>query len=147
MGFSLASYWQKKRVFFFLSCGWFIFCIGCSPAEDSPVKNISAFGKVEKSEALVVPKDLLDGEARFHTFCAKCHGTYAKGTQKGPPLVHKIYEPSHHGDGAFLRAATQGVRAHHWEFGNMPKIAGVTVEEVMGIVQYIRWLQRRAGVY
>ena len=54
----------------------------------------------------------------------------ARGTQQGPPLVHKIYEPSHHADFAFQRAAAQGVRAHHWKFGNMPKIESVTPDDV-----------------
>lgn len=42
-----------------------------------------------------------------------CHGENGRGTRVGPPLVHKIYEPSHHGDGAFGRAVRQGVVAHH----------------------------------
>ncbi|MBV1864502.1 MAG: cytochrome c, partial [Rhodobacteraceae bacterium] len=63
-----------------------------------------------------------------------------------PPLVHKIYEPSHHGDMSFLLAAQNGVRAHHWPFGNMPPVAGVTRGDVVGIVSYIRELQRENGI-
>ena len=37
-----------------------------------------------------------------------------------PPLVHKLYEPGHHSDMAFIMAAKNGVRSHHWRFGNMP---------------------------
>jgi hypothetical protein len=48
---------------------------------------------------------------------------------------------------AFQRAAAQGVRAHHWEFGNMPKIESVTPADVDQITQYVRWLQKQAGVY
>ena len=47
-----------------------------------------------------------DGATLFTTHCAGCHGVAASGTDKGPPLVHRIYEPGHHPDGAFLRAAT-----------------------------------------
>lgn len=93
-----------------------------------------------------VPAEYQRGEALFNTFCARCHGEHASGTQQGPPLVHKIYEPSHHGDAAFYRAAATGVRAHHWHFGNMPKIEGVTEEEVGEIIRYVRWLQRQAGI-
>ncbi len=59
-----------------------------------------------------------------------------------PPLVHKIYEPGHHADGAFLLAVSRGVRAHHWPFGDMPPVDGVSQEDVQKIVAYVRALQR-----
>ena len=90
--------------------------------------------------------ELQAGEAKFNAHCSACHGPQATGTQQGPPLVHKIYEPNHHGDAAFLRAAEFGVKAHHWEFGNMPKIDAVTPADVEQIIRYIRWLQRQAGI-
>lgn len=93
------------------------------------------------------PADVQVGEAKFNANCAVCHGARAVGTKQGPPLVHKIYEPNHHADVAFQRAAANGVRAHHWEFGNMPKIEGVTAEDVEHIIRYVRWLQREAGIY
>ncbi len=39
-----------------------------------------------------------------------------------------------------------GVKAHHWEFGNMPKIDAVTPADVDQIVKYVRWQQRQAGI-
>ena len=94
-----------------------------------------------------MPGEFQGGEAKFNANCASCHGKQAAGTDHGPPLVHKIYEPNHHGDPAFQRAAANGVKAHHWEFGNMPKIEGVTSEEVDQIVKYVRWLQKQAGIF
>jgi len=49
------------------------------------------------------------GEVAFNKNCAACHGQNAAG-QDGvaPPLVHPIYEPSHHGDQAFVMAAQRG---------------------------------------
>lgn len=99
-----------------------------------------------KPEVSNVPAEFQPGEKKFNTYCARCHGPQATGTDHGPPLVHKIYEPNHHGDAAFHRAAAGGVRAHHWQFGDMPKIEGVTSEDVDQIVKYIRWLQRQAGI-
>ncbi|HET8721299.1 MAG TPA: cytochrome c [Nitrospira sp.] len=93
-----------------------------------------------------VPAELQAGESKYNAHCSACHGPQAAGTQQGPPLVHKIYEPNHHGDAAFLRAAEFGVKAHHWEFGNMPKIEGVSPADVEQITRYIRWLQRQAGI-
>lgn len=87
------------------------------------------------------------GEASFNAKCASCHGINAAG-QDGvaPPLVHFIYEPGHHGDQAFLVAVQLGVRAHHWPFGNMPPVEGITETEVASIVTYVRALQRANGI-
>ena len=93
-----------------------------------------------------VPTELQAGEAKFNLHCSACHGPQATGTQQGPPLVHKIYEPNHHGDAAFLRAAEFGVKAHHWEFGNMPKIEAASPADVEQITRYVRWLQQQAGI-
>ncbi|MDC0136636.1 cytochrome c [Sulfitobacter sp.] len=87
------------------------------------------------------------GKIGFEAKCAACHGMNAAG-QDGvaPPLVHIIYEPGHHGDEAFQRAAAVGVRAHHWRFGDMPQVEGVTRADVTMIVTYIRELQRANGI-
>ena len=100
-----------------------------------------------KSAATPVPADLQPGEAKFNANCSACHGPGGMGTKQGPALVHKIYEPNHHGDAAFQRAAANGVRAHHWEFGNMPKIDTVTPDDVDQIIKYVRWLQKQAGIF
>ena len=93
-----------------------------------------------------VPAEFQTGETTFNANCAVCHGKQAAGTDHGPPLVHKVYEPNHHGDQAFQRAAANGVNAHHWQFGNMPKIDAVKPDDVDQIVKYVRWLQRQAGI-
>ena len=94
-----------------------------------------------------IPSEVQAGEAKFNANCSVCHGPRGTGTQQGPPLVHKIYEPNHHGDAAFQRAAAVGVKAHHWEFGNMPKIDTVSAADVEEIIRYIRWEQRQAGIF
>ncbi|HEX7767708.1 MAG TPA: cytochrome c [Nitrospira sp.] len=94
-----------------------------------------------------VPAELQSGETKFKANCSACHGAGGVGTSQGPPLVHKIYEPNHHGDAAFQRAAANGVKAHHWEFGNMPKIDAATPEDVDQIIRYVRWLQKQAGIF
>ncbi|CUH65111.1 putative bifunctional cbb3-type cytochrome c oxidase subunit II/cytochrome c [Thalassovita autumnalis] len=87
------------------------------------------------------------GKRAFEAKCADCHGENAAG-QNGvaPPLVHKIYEPSHHSDMAFVLAAKNGVRAHHWKFGNMPPVKGLTQADVKYIARYVRELQRENGI-
>ncbi|RBI72276.1 cytochrome c [Roseovarius sp. TE539] len=87
------------------------------------------------------------GKRAFEAKCAECHGKNAAG-QNGvaPPLIHRTYEPSHHSDEAFQMAVRNGVRAHHWPFGNMPPIEGLTRADVQYITRYIREVQRENGI-
>lgn len=88
------------------------------------------------------------GERAFNAKCAECHGENAAGRQgKGPPLIHKYYEPSHHGDMAFRLAPQQGVRAHHWKFGDMPPVEGLTGGDIDAIIAYVRRLQQANGIF
>ena len=83
----------------------------------------------------------------FAANCSTCHGENGIGFEAaGPPLIHKIYESSHHGDEAFQRAVAYGVQSHHWQYGNMPKIEGLTRADVGYIIQYIRAVQRENGI-
>lgn len=101
--------------------------------------------------AVSVPQTLspraATGKTAFDASCASCHGQNAAGHEgKGPPLVHRIYEPGHHGDAAFAIAASRGVRAHHWRFGDMPPVEGLTKGDINNIVAYVRELQRENGI-
>ena len=87
------------------------------------------------------------GRKTFDANCMRCHGKNGAGTDQGPPLIHKIYEPSHHADFSFYRAAKDGVTAHHWPYGNMPPITEVTRNDVTGIIRYIREVQRANGIF
>lgn len=88
-----------------------------------------------------------NGQTAFNANCATCHGRNGAGRDgAGPPLVHVIYEPGHHGDQAFHLAAMNGVRAHHWSFGDMPPVEGISMTDLDFIVAYIRALQRTNGI-
>ncbi|OGQ56012.1 MAG: hypothetical protein A3J24_02530 [Deltaproteobacteria bacterium RIFCSPLOWO2_02_FULL_53_8] len=87
------------------------------------------------------------GEAVFIANCARCHGVKGVGTDNGPPLLHKTYHPNHHADISFYRAVEQGVRAHHWPYGDMPKIEGVSRIDTGYIIYYIRSIQKEAGIF
>ena len=88
-----------------------------------------------------------NGHDIFKINCSACHGPNAGGTTQGPPLIHKYYEPNHHADGAFYRAATNGVRAHHWRFGNMPPIRTVTTQDMSKIIAFVREVQKANGIF
>jgi len=99
--------------------------------------------------AIAVPKlssAAAMGKIAYDEKCATCHGGNAAGTDKGPPFVHRIYEPSHHADFAWTRAVRGGVPAHHWPFGDMPPVDGVTDKQIEWIVTYVRELQRANGI-
>jgi mono/diheme cytochrome c family protein len=86
------------------------------------------------------------GEALFNKNCATCHGDRAAGTDKGPPFVNDIYNPGHHSDEAFFFAAQNGVRQHHWPFGDMPAQHQVDKEDIAKIIAYVRELQVANGI-
>ena len=94
-----------------------------------------------------VPFKFAVGMKKFRTMCGKCHGEWGHGTDKGPPLMHVVYKPSHHGDGSYYQAALKGVKAHHWKFGDMPPVPDATSDDVSRILPFIRWLQQENGVY
>ena len=87
------------------------------------------------------------GKRGFEEKCATCHGVNAAGKDgAGPPLVHKVYEPSHHADESFQLAVVRGVKSHHWGFGDMAPVDGLTRGDVKMIVAYIRELQGANGI-
>ena len=90
---------------------------------------------------------LATGKFAFTVKCAACHGDRGQGTEKGPPFLSKIYHPGHHGDAAFRNAARNGARAHHWKFGDMPPVEGVTDAQIDQIIAYVRALQQANGLF
>ena len=115
-----------------------------SPAQPAaPVDEIQVLLRELSSTS---PPEVAEGKALFGQNCSVCHGPAADGTTQGPALIHIIYEPSHHADAAFVLAARNGVRAHHWRFGDMPPLPNVTDAMVTEIVSYIRWMQRGVGI-
>ena len=94
-----------------------------------------------------IPFSLARGQVLYETKCASCHGLELTGTETGPPFLHPFYKPSHHGDAAFYRAALKGVRAHHWNFGDMPPVPGITEGKMDSILPYLRYYQQQKKLY
>jgi mono/diheme cytochrome c family protein len=89
--------------------------------------------------------DLAAGEAAYQANCAQCHGSDLRGTDRGPSHLSIVYEPSHHSDAAFQLAVRNGARAHHWGFGDMPPVEGLTDAEIADITAFVRSVQEREG--
>lgn len=135
-------------VFVVISAAYLLLPIISNSTDDDEVSIIdnSAIVSIELPDELSKVAQI--GKLAFQSNCLACHGENAVG-QKGvaPPLIHKIYEPSHHGDESFQRAISVGVRAHHWKFGNMPAIEGLTRGDVKAIIAYVRELQAANGIF
>jgi mono/diheme cytochrome c family protein len=86
-----------------------------------------------------------DGAGQYATNCASCHGSDLGGTEQGPSLLSIVYEPSHHGDDAFRSAIRTGSPQHHWGFGAMPPVEGLSDDEVDTIIAFVRAEQDRQG--
>ncbi len=122
---------------------------GCA-GEEAPQPAYEDSGSAGDSVTVSVPtlsENAQAGQAAFNANCVLCHGPNASGTNLGPPLVHKIYEPNHHQDFSFRSAVQNGVPSHHWQFGNMPPVPGVSDDDVEKIICYVRELQHANGIF
>jgi mono/diheme cytochrome c family protein len=117
---------------------WVLLCLSVFPlqAQDHPMPTPSAG---------LMPNPTL-GRSLYAQNCASCHGVMLQGSDKGPPFLHKVYEPSHHGDAAFQMAVKNGSRAHHWGFGDMKPVGGLSPDQVAHITAFVRATQRQAGI-
>lgn len=91
------------------------------------------------------PTPLAAGESLYMANCAECHGEDLRGTDQGPSFLSVVYEPGHHPDESFQLAVMRGVQPHHWNFGPMLPVEGLTTQEVAAIVEFVRDRQDAEG--
>ncbi|MDK1103373.1 MAG: cytochrome c [Actinomycetota bacterium] len=111
---------------------------GSNPRD--PMTGESEFGIAVQDPAIVAEGDVL-----YQANCAVCHGSDLRGTDFGPSHLSVVYNPNHHGDGAFALAALNGVPAHHWKFGDMAPVPGLAQDDMDRIVAFVRETQRIKG--
>lgn len=120
-----------------------------TPIVNTAMHGAGAAAPAQAADSIIVPsfsQAALSGEQFFNQFCSACHGKNAAGTNQGPPLLHQLYVPGHHGDASIRSAALNGVTAHHWRFGNMPPVEGIQEEHIGWITKYLRELQAANGI-
>ena len=135
MGFSKGV--NRAGGLLFLCLALLLVAMGCN-GDDRSTGNGSGSASAASSQ---------QGEELFNANCTACHGGGAAGTDLGPPLVHRLYHPGHHPDFSIRNAVAQGVVQHHWPFGNMAPVAGLSSDDVENIICYIRETQRAGGVF
>ena len=127
-----------------------LFAVACGGEDDDGYTASQTQETQDAAPTPVTTGDLseaaLAGEKLFSANCSMCHGSNASGTSQGPPLVHEIYEPGHHGNASFVIAVARGVRAHHWDFGNMPAVPELSIDEIHQVICYVRELQLAEGI-
>lgn len=101
-------------------------------------------------DGIIVPElaaEARTGQALYAEHCQSCHGVNGAGSDKGPTFLHRVYHRGHHGDGAFYLAVKRGARQHHWRFGDMRPVPGVSEDDVTKIIAYVRALQEANGIH
>lgn len=91
------------------------------------------------------PNLLEAGSAVYAARCAICHGADLRGTERGPSQLSEVYKPGHHPDASYRTAIERGAPAHHFDFGDMPPVPGLSPAEVDAVIAYIRAEQVRQG--
>ena len=112
-----------------------------SAAEPIPTQAADVTSPASTAAELAIP----DGAEVYQQFCAECHGVDLRGTDKGPSQLSIVYEPNHHGDYAYRVAIREGTREHHWWFGDMPPVEGISDLEIEKVISFIRAEQERLG--
>lgn len=122
--------------------------VGCGEESTPQYETRESGGAERVSEPQSALSDTARaGEELFNANCSVCHGMNASGTSQGPTFIDRIYHPGHHPDFSFRNAVSNGVTQHHWVFGNMPPVDGVSSEEVDKIICYVREVQRANGIF
>ncbi len=91
------------------------------------------------------PTLVAEGEVLYQASCALCHGSDLRGTALGPSHLSVVYQPGHHSDIAFTLAARNGVRSHHWRFGDMAPVEGLSDADLERITAFVRATQLTNG--
>ncbi len=119
-----------------LSCPAFVFVV-------FGLSGLDAFD--EGGGAAAFSRSVDHGLIAFAEECAGCHGRLARGTERGPDLIHPDYGPSARSDAQFRRAVRDGMPARRG-FDAMPAAPGVSERRLNRMIASLREIQRANGI-
>ena len=122
--------------------------VGWRQAVTACVLGVSVFVVACGSTDSAAPSQAESADADADVYaasCASCHGVDLRGTDTGPSLLSIVYEPNHHGDDSFRSAIANGSPQHHWDFGDMQPIEGLSEAQVDAVIAFVRAEQQRLG--
>lgn len=118
---------------------------GAALATVGMVLGVAACGGDDPGPAGAAGSPVDRGAEVYAQSCASCHGADLRGTDKGPSHLSIVYEPNHHTDDSFRSAIVNGAPQHHWNFGDMEPVDGLTGDEVEAVIAFVRAEQERQG--
>ena len=107
--------------------------------------GLAACGSDDTAPTNAAGSQVERGAEVYAESCASCHGADLRGTDKGPAHLSIVYEPNHHTDDSFRSAIANGAPQHHWNFGDMEPVEGLTDDDVEAVIAYVRAEQERQG--
>jgi mono/diheme cytochrome c family protein len=93
-----------------------------------------------------VAGDVDSGAVLYDRNCAGCHGADGTGAADGPGLLYEQYALPGFDDQALVSAIVQGAPEEAWEYGAMPRIRGLSDQDLADLVAFVRALQGEAGL-
>lgn len=107
--------------------------------------GLAACGSDDTAPTNTAGSQVERGAEVYAESCASCHGADLRGTDKGPSHLSIVYEPNHHTDDSFRSAIANGAPQHHWNFGDMEPVEGLSDDDVEAVIAYVRAEQERQG--
>lgn len=107
--------------------------------------GVASCGSNDGGSGAAPGSQIEQGAEVYAESCASCHGADLRGTDKGPSHLSIVYEPSHHTDNSFRSAIAFGAPQHHWNFGDMEPVEGLSDEDVEAVIAFVRAEQQRQG--
>ena len=107
--------------------------------------GLAACGSEDGSSGATSGSSVDRGAEVYAESCASCHGADLRSTDKGPSPLSIVYEPNHHTDDSFRNAIANGAPQHHWPFGDMEPIEGLSDDDVEAVIAFVRAEQQRQG--
>ena len=107
--------------------------------------GVAACGSDDTAPTNAAGSQVERGAEVYAESCASCHGADLRGTDKGPSHLSIVYEPNHHTDDSFRSAIANGAPQHHWNFGDMEPVEGLSDHDVEAVIAFVRAEQERQG--